>query len=146
MIPFKSYLHTQKRKKWKKKTIIPCRQNLLWSIRPFLELIQFFVLGASLSNGKPPKRGCINQRRETSLGIEPGKVLDLAHQKAYCSGVVRSSSLPSQARFHYLSLERGRERFKGDNWYVDRFNQKMSWLLFLGLPDSKTCLALSDSY
>ena len=56
MIPFKSYLHTQKRKKWKKKTIIPCRQNLLWSIRPFPELIQFFVLGASLSYGKPPKR------------------------------------------------------------------------------------------
>ena len=61
-------------KKWKKKKIIPFRQNLLGSIRPFPEPIQFFVLGASLSCGKPPKRGRINQRRDSSKRIEPGKV------------------------------------------------------------------------
>ena len=37
--------------------IIPFRQNLFGSIRTFPEPIQFFVLGASLSYGKPPKRG-----------------------------------------------------------------------------------------
>ena len=50
------------KEKWKKKNI-PFRQNLLRSIRPFPEPIQFFLLGASLSYGKPPKRGRINQRR-----------------------------------------------------------------------------------
>ena len=53
--------------KWKKKKIIPFKQNLLGSIRPFPEPIQFFVLGASLSSGKPPKR-------DSSKRIEPGKV------------------------------------------------------------------------
>ena len=50
------------KEKWKKKNI-PFRQNLLRSKRPFPEPIQFFLLGASLSYGKPPKRGRINQRR-----------------------------------------------------------------------------------
>ena len=35
------------------------------------------------------------------LAVKSTQVLDLAHQKA---GVVRSSSLPLQARFHYLYL------------------------------------------
>ena len=35
------------------------------------------------------------------LAVKSTQILDLAHQKA---GVVRSSSLPLQARFHYLSL------------------------------------------
>ena len=46
----------EKKRKWKKKKIIPFRQNLLGSIRPFPGPIQFFVPGASLSYGKPPKR------------------------------------------------------------------------------------------
>ena len=33
------------------------RKNLLESMRPFPEPIQFFVLGASLSYWKPPKTG-----------------------------------------------------------------------------------------
>ncbi|WP_419608479.1 hypothetical protein [Thiolapillus sp.] len=60
--------------KWKKKKIIPFRQNLLGSIRPFPEPIQFFVLGAGLSYGKLPKRGRINQRRNPSKRIEPGEI------------------------------------------------------------------------
>ena len=77
-IPFKSCLHTlkkipKKKEEQKKKKIIPFRQNLLGSIRPFLEPIQFLVLGASLSYGKPPKRGRINQRRDSNKKIEPGK-------------------------------------------------------------------------
>ena len=64
----------KKKRKWKKKKIIPFRQNLLGSIRPFPEPIQFFVLGASLYYGKPPKRGHINKRRDSSKRIEPGKV------------------------------------------------------------------------
>ena len=43
------------------KKVIPFRQNLLGSIRPFPEPIQFFVLGASLSYGKPQKRERINR-------------------------------------------------------------------------------------
>ena len=77
-IPFKSCLHTlkkiPKKKEQKKKKIIPFRQNLLGSIKPFPEPIQFFVLGAILSYGKTPKRGRINQRRDSSKRIEPGKV------------------------------------------------------------------------
>ena len=46
----------RKEKEKQKKKIIPFRQNLLWSIRPFQEPIQLFVLGASLSYEKPPKR------------------------------------------------------------------------------------------
>ena len=39
------------------------------------------------------------------LAVKSTQVLDLTHQKrARCSGVVRSSFLPLQARFHYLSL------------------------------------------
>ena len=49
-------VRTLKEKKWEKKKVIPFRQNLLGSIRPFPEPIQFFVLGASLSYGKPPER------------------------------------------------------------------------------------------
>ena len=65
----------RRRKKQQEKRIIPFRQNLLGSIRPFPEPIQFFVLGASLSYGRsPPKRGRINQRRDSSKRIEPGKV------------------------------------------------------------------------
>ena len=64
----------KKKKKWKKKKIISFRQNLLGSIRPFPEPIQFFVLGASLSYRKPPKRGRTNQRRDCSKRIEPGNV------------------------------------------------------------------------
>ena len=54
--PLKAVRTLKRKKKWKKKKIIPFRQNLLGSIRPFAEPIQFFVLGASLSYGKPPKR------------------------------------------------------------------------------------------
>ena len=57
------------------------RQNLLGSIRPFPEPIPFFVLGASLSYGKPPKRDRIIR------GETLAKELNL-----------------EQARFHYLSL------------------------------------------
>ena len=64
----------KERKKWKKKKIISFRQSLLGSIRPFPEPIQFLVLGASLSSGRPPKRGRINQRRDFCKRIEPGKV------------------------------------------------------------------------
>ena len=64
----------ERKKEKQKKKIIPFRQNLLGSIRPFPEPIQFLVLGASLSYGKPPKRGRINQRRNCSKRIEPGKV------------------------------------------------------------------------
>ncbi|WP_419642506.1 hypothetical protein, partial [Thiolapillus sp.] len=52
-------------KKWKKKKIIPFRQNLLGSIRPFPEPIQFFVLGASLSYGRSPRKGGVSTRGET---------------------------------------------------------------------------------
>ena len=57
--PLKAVSHTKKeKKKWKKKKIIPFRQNLLGSIRPFPEPIQFFVLGASLSYGREaPEKG-----------------------------------------------------------------------------------------
>ena len=57
-------VRTLKKGKWKKKKIIPFRPNRLGSIRPFPEPIQFFVLGASLSYGKPPKRERIT-RAET---------------------------------------------------------------------------------
>ena len=75
-IPFKNCSHTwgKKLEKQKKKKSIPFRQNLLRSIRPFPEPIQLSVLSASLSDGKPPKRGRINQRRGSSKRIEPGKV------------------------------------------------------------------------
>ena len=56
--PIKAVRTPEKRGKQKK--IIPFRQNLLGSTKPFPELTQFFVLGASLSHGKPPKRGRIN--------------------------------------------------------------------------------------
>ena len=64
----------KEREKRKKKKIIPVRQNLLGSVRPFLEPIQFFVLGASLSYGKTPKRGRINHRRDSSERNELRKV------------------------------------------------------------------------
>ena len=47
-------VHTLKKKK-KRTEEKEDRQNLLGSIRPFPEPIEFFVLGASLSYGKPPK-------------------------------------------------------------------------------------------
>ena len=52
------------------KKIILFRQNLLESKRPFQEPIQFFVLGASLSYGKPSKMGRINERRDSSNKME----------------------------------------------------------------------------
>ena len=63
-------VRTLKEKKWEKKKVIPFRQNLLGSIRPFPEPIQFFVLGASLSYGKPPLGSLLNQRRDSSKTIE----------------------------------------------------------------------------
>ena len=53
---------------------ISLRQNLLGSIRPFPEPIQYLLRGESLSYGKPLKRRRINQRRDSSKRIEPGKV------------------------------------------------------------------------
>ncbi|WP_419592679.1 hypothetical protein, partial [Thiolapillus sp.] len=50
----------RERKKRKKKKIIPFRQNLPGSIRPFPEPIQFFVLGASLSYGRSPRKGSVS--------------------------------------------------------------------------------------
>ena len=73
---------------WKKKKIIPFRQNLLGSIRPFLEPIQFFVLGASLSYGKPPKRERIT-RGETlakELNLERSDFVFDRQQNAFRSG------------------------------------------------------------
>ena len=51
----------KKKKKLKKKKMISFRQNLLGSVRPFPEPIQFFALGASLACGKSPNRGRINE-------------------------------------------------------------------------------------
>ena len=65
--------YKREREKEKKK-IIPFRKNKLGSLRPFPEPIQFFVLAASVSYGKPPKRGHINQRRDSSKRTESGKV------------------------------------------------------------------------
>ena len=56
------------------KNIIPFRQNLLLSIRPCLQPIQFFKLGAMFINGKPPEREHFNQRRDSSKRIKPEKV------------------------------------------------------------------------
>ena len=55
-----------KKEKRKKEDIITFKHNILGSIRPFLELIQFFVLGARLSYGNPPKRWRVNQIPERS--------------------------------------------------------------------------------
>ena len=55
--PLKAIRTLEKKKKKKeklKKNIIPFRQNILGSLMPFPESIQFFVLGASISYGKPP--------------------------------------------------------------------------------------------
>ena len=60
-----------RKKKKRREKIIPFRQNLLGSIRPFLEPIQFFVLGASLSHGKPQKGGV------STRGQTPAKKLNL---------------------------------------------------------------------
>ena len=79
----------EKKEKRKKNKVIPFRQNLLGSIGPFPEPIQFFVLGASLSYGKPPKRGRINQRRDFSKRTEPGedRQPDEFPERALCSQV-----------------------------------------------------------
>ena len=85
-ISFKSCLHTRKKEKQKEKKIIPFRQNLLGSLRPFPELIQFFALGASLSYGKPPKSGRINKKSDSNERIEPGKIQICSQPPACCSG------------------------------------------------------------
>ena len=76
------------KKKWKKKKISPFRQNLLGSIRPFPEPIQFFVPGASLSYGKPPKRERIT-RGETlakELNLERSDFVFDCQPDAFHSG------------------------------------------------------------
>ena len=52
--PLKAVRTLGEKKEKRKKKLNPFRQNLLGSIRPFLEPIQYFVPGASLSNWKPP--------------------------------------------------------------------------------------------
>ena len=47
----------EKKKQNNKKKIIPFRQNLLESIRPFSEPTQFYVLGVNLSYAEAPERG-----------------------------------------------------------------------------------------
>ena len=81
-------LKKKKKRKWKEKKIIPFRQNLLLNIRPFPEPIQFFVLGASLSYGKPQKRERIN-RGETlakELNLERSDFVFGRHPSAFRSG------------------------------------------------------------
>ena len=82
------------RKKLKKKKISPFRQNLLGSIRPFLEPIQFFVLGASLSYGKPPKRERIT-RGETlakELNLKRSDLFLTASQTRFAQGELITGS------------------------------------------------------
>ena len=67
------------------KKIILFRQNLLGSKGPFLEPIQFFVLGACLSYGKPSKTGRINQRRDSSNKIERSYFIFGYQPDAFCS-------------------------------------------------------------
>ena len=68
--------------------MIPFGQNLLRSIRPFPEPIQFFVLGASLSNGSPRKGG-ISTRGETpakEVNLESSDFVFDRQQDAFRSG------------------------------------------------------------
>ena len=66
--------------------IIPFRQNLLGSIWPFPEPVQLLVLGASLSYGKPRKRGRINQMRDSRIEMDKSDFVFDHQPDAFCSG------------------------------------------------------------
>ena len=93
-----------KQREKKKQKMIPFRENLLGSIRPFPGLIQFFMLGAINPTGSPLKQGRITIG-VTSKWAEPGTVqfwFLIANQTGFAEGELINDS----AVIRILSRER----------------------------------------
>ena len=63
--PLKAVRTLKEKKRVEEKKFIPFRENLLGSIRPFPEPIEFFVLRAILSYGRSPRKGGVSTKGET---------------------------------------------------------------------------------
>ena len=79
-----------------------------------------------LSYGKPPKRGRINQRRDSGKRIEPGKVLFCFWPPARCVSLRASSSVAHLKHFKKTFIYGG---CKSNSQHKD-YTKDNTWLLF----------------